>query len=88
MYEVSEGDDSQELTVLRRNFSGDDDREDAAIFCIRTMDHNAEQAMQSYIAEVYDVEDDAEIGIRETMASMTYSSTATGQYEVYFQCCS
>ncbi len=83
LYEVSEGDDSQELTVLRRDFSGDDDRDGVAIFHIRSMDRNAEQTMQSYIAEIFDVEDTTEVGIRETVASMTFSSTATGQYQVF-----
>ncbi len=80
-YEVSEGDDSLELTVLRRGFSGDD-RDAIVIFRIRSMDRNAEQEMQTYIAEIFDL-DATDVGIRETVASMIFSATATGRYEVF-----
>ncbi len=82
-YEVSEGDDSLELMVLRRGFSGDD-RDAVVIFRIRSMDRNAEQEMQTYIAEIFDL-DTTNVGIRETAASMIFSATATaaGRHEVF-----
>ncbi len=82
-YEVSEGDDSLELMVGRREDVSDGDGYEVVVaFHIRTMDRNAESEMQSYIAEVFDL-DTTDVGIRETMTSMIFSPTATAWYQVF-----
>ncbi len=81
-YEVSEGDDSLELMVLRRDDFSGYDRDAVVIFRVRSMDRNAEQEMQTYIAEIFDLYT-TDVGIRETVAGMIFSATATGCYEVF-----